>query len=160
MRVITKYPIYEGADGSIIVNTILDGYSGIDGNSVEDVLNFQTWSNKFKGTSLTVDGIYGPKSKAEYNKYGSEYERAKADPTYIPKKIAKQKVVDAPNPTKKTDASQKTIEEKKEISAQKDTTASGKSTSKLSDKTKIALTISAVVLAVVAIRIIQKAVKK
>jgi len=158
MQVITKYPIYQGVDGGFVVNTIIDGYSGMDASSpFQDILNFQSWANRWKGTNLTVDGIYGPKSKAAYAKYGAEFERSKADPTYVPKKVSAPAVSTS---TGKTGASQKPVEEKKEKAAEPSNTASGKSKPKLSKTTKIALAVSAVVLAVVVIRIVQKAVKK
>jgi hypothetical protein len=157
MKVITKYPVYESADGSVIVNTILDGYSGIDASSsFQDILNFQSWVNKWKGTNLVVDGIYGSKSKAAYAKYGQEFEKSKAIPYYVPKKETQQatkKNTDKVKETTQTNDTKKTEEAKPSPSSKT-------SKLKLSKTTKIALAISAVVLAVVVIRIVQKSVKK
>ncbi len=160
MQVITKFPVTRMAGGGLVVNTILDGYSGIDASSsYQDILDFQTWANRFKGTSLAIDGIYGPKSKAAYAKYGAEFERAKADPTYVPKKVSApvKKVVASTNSSTSTNSK---TEPKAEEESKPSSTSSGTVKSKFSDKAKIALAISAVVLAVVGIRIIQKMVKK
>lgn len=43
------------------------------GNEPKDTLAFQKWSNKNKGTTLKEDGIFGSKTKAEWNKFGLEY---------------------------------------------------------------------------------------
>lgn len=45
----------------------------ITANQPKDTLDFQKWSNKFKGTNLVLDGIFGNKTKAEWNRYGLEY---------------------------------------------------------------------------------------
>jgi hypothetical protein len=45
----------------------------ITANQPKDTLDFQKWSNKNKGTNLKEDGIFGNKTKAEWNRYGLEY---------------------------------------------------------------------------------------
>lgn len=44
----------------------------------ENTLDFQRWANKTKGTSLTEDGIFGPKTSAVWNTYGAEYTKIKS----------------------------------------------------------------------------------
>jgi hypothetical protein len=55
---------------SIITNT---NPVAVMSNEPKDTLSFQKWSNKNKGTTLKEDGIFGSKTKAEWNKFGLEY---------------------------------------------------------------------------------------
>lgn len=45
----------------------------ITANQPKNTLDFQKWSNKNKGTNLKEDGVFGNKTKAEWNRYGLEY---------------------------------------------------------------------------------------
>jgi hypothetical protein len=45
----------------------------ITANEPKNTLDFQKWSNKNKGTTLKEDGIFGNKTKAEWNRFGLEY---------------------------------------------------------------------------------------
>lgn len=45
----------------------------ITANQPTNTLDFQKWSNKNKGTNLKEDGIFGNKTKAEWNRFGLEY---------------------------------------------------------------------------------------
>lgn len=47
----------------------------VQSGAPKDTLAFQKWSNKNKGTTLTEDGIFGPKTKAVWNLYGLEYQK-------------------------------------------------------------------------------------
>lgn len=53
-----------------------DIYSYIDKKNTTDVKAFQTYANG-KGAKLVVDGIWGAKTQAEYDKYGAEWEATK-----------------------------------------------------------------------------------
>jgi hypothetical protein len=44
--------------------------------SKEDLKNFQSWVNTNKGGTLTVDGVWGPKSSQAFTTYGAEYKGA------------------------------------------------------------------------------------
>ena len=59
------------------VNTISSDTNpiSVQSGSPKDTLAFQKWCNKNKGTTLTEDGIFGPKSKAAWNTYGLEYQK-------------------------------------------------------------------------------------
>jgi hypothetical protein len=59
---------YYGMDGDI--------YSYIDKKNTVDVKAFQTYANG-KGAKLVVDGIWGAKTQAQYDKYGAEWEATK-----------------------------------------------------------------------------------
>jgi hypothetical protein len=63
----TSSPIVET---SITTNT---NPVAVMSNEPKDTLSFQKWCNKNKGTTLKEDGIYGSKTKAEWNKFGLEY---------------------------------------------------------------------------------------
>lgn len=70
MKVITRYPVvYQGGSGQQTSN--LDGKS-----SSAQIKHFQNWSNKAKGTNLSVDGKWGRNTKNAWNKYGASYESA------------------------------------------------------------------------------------
>lgn len=45
----------------------------VQSNAPTNTLDFQKWTNKNKGTTLTEDGIFGPKTKAAWTTYGMEY---------------------------------------------------------------------------------------
>jgi hypothetical protein len=48
----------------------------ITGGEPKDVLAFQKWANKYKGTTLKEDGKFGDLSKAAWNSFGVEYNKA------------------------------------------------------------------------------------
>ena len=47
----------------------------VQSSAPKDALAFQKWCNKNKGTTLTEDGIFGPKSKAAWTSFGLEYQK-------------------------------------------------------------------------------------
>ncbi len=49
--------------------------SGIDGSNKSSVQQFQVWANMYHSAQLVTDGIYGPLTKAAYNKWGEEWEK-------------------------------------------------------------------------------------
>jgi len=53
------------------------GCSGIDGTNEIDVRAFQKWTNVNKTSGLAEDGKFGKLTKAEYDKYGAEWEASK-----------------------------------------------------------------------------------
>lgn len=55
------------------------GCSGIDGTNEIDVRAFQKWTNVNKTSGLAEDGKFGKLTKAEYDKYGAEWEKSKLD---------------------------------------------------------------------------------
>lgn len=59
-----------------------DMYLSIDGADKKEVMSFQEYANS-KGAGLVVDGIYDPKSKAAYKKYGADWEKQKATPVAV-----------------------------------------------------------------------------
>ena len=64
MNVITNAPIIKKRNGRIYSDFV----------SGEETKSFQIWVNKNKGEKLVEDGIYGPKTKAAYSKFGKEYD--------------------------------------------------------------------------------------
>ncbi len=48
----------------------------VQSNAPDDTLSFQKWANKNKGTNLTEDGLFGPKTKAAWGSYGMDYTNA------------------------------------------------------------------------------------
>lgn len=50
-------------------------FSSIDGSDKTSVSAFQSWANQKYGANLAVDGIFGPKSKAAFEKWGAEWEK-------------------------------------------------------------------------------------
>jgi len=70
------------------------GCSGIDGTNEIDVREFQKWTNVTKTSGLAEDGKFGKLTKAEYDKYGAEWEKSKSNKPTEPK-------ITTPTPTEK-----------------------------------------------------------
>lgn len=51
-------------------------YSSLEGSDAASVKSFQEWANKVYSAQLVVDGIYGPKTKTAYSKWGAEWKKA------------------------------------------------------------------------------------
>lgn len=75
MKIITRYPVL--VHGKTI-NRPKD-VSNMDGtSSPANIKQFQNWANKIKYAGLSVDGKWGPKTSAAWDKYGSDFETAAA----------------------------------------------------------------------------------
>lgn len=75
-------------------------YSSLEGSDRIAVKSFQEWANKVYSAQLVTDGLYGPKSKAAYKKWGAEW--GKAQQSGAPKKDTPPPATDKPAAEQKT----------------------------------------------------------
>jgi hypothetical protein len=73
MKIITAYPVI--TRGKVINRT--QDWSNLDaGSGTQAIKHFQNWSNKVKGTKLSVDGKWGKNTNTAWKSHGPAYEAA------------------------------------------------------------------------------------
>ncbi len=90
MRIITTHPVeymssacgcHLSCEGS---NGACNCHSSLDGSDNSKVREFQVWASMNKGARLSTDGIFGPLTKAAYDKWGAEWEGKQPKQTTTP----------------------------------------------------------------------------
>jgi hypothetical protein len=69
--------LQSSASGDEFYDADGEDYSYIDKKNTADVKAFQNYANS-KGAKLVVDGIWGAKTQAEYDKFGAEWEASRS----------------------------------------------------------------------------------